>query len=104
MTEGPDAGFFPLLKSGKPAGLNAAFLLTRPITARSGNPDDPKSMSLNNDTGPEEGAEGELANFKESILPRLLFKKAGAEKRRSFRSRFRNGSTKKKATASAEII
>jgi len=77
---GPDAGFFPLLMSGsKDEALNSAFLLTRPFTSRSGNPKDPKSMALNNDTPGKEGGKGELSNFKESILPRVLFKKLGEE-------------------------
>jgi hypothetical protein len=79
--EGVDAGFFPLLRESgvKPASLNRAFLLTRPITARSGNPDNPKSMALSNDTPGKEGGKGELSNFKESVMARTLYKDLGKD-------------------------
>jgi hypothetical protein len=81
MTEadGPDTGFFQhLCKSANPTELNIAFLLTRPITARSGNPKDSKSMALNNDVAGKEG-KGDLSTFKESIMPRALFKDLGKD-------------------------
>jgi hypothetical protein len=81
LEKAADSGFFPLLREAgdDPVPLTKAFLLTRPGNARAGNPADPKSMLLNYDLPEKESGKGQLSNFKDSFIPRALFKKLGAE-------------------------
>ena len=76
MEKGPDSGFFPRLLEGasKPPEINAAFLLTRPATQRSGRTDDETNMIELFDTSPKDGVPGELTQFREGPFPRLFFK------------------------------
>jgi hypothetical protein len=81
-----DAGFIPRVREGV-AGtdpthltqLNTAFLLTRAPNDRSARPDNEKSMRQNYDAPEKDGKPGQLTQFRDSALPRILYKQLGKE-------------------------
>src|ERR1019366_3065617 len=77
-----DSGFFPRLREADEnlTQLNAAFLLSRPTTARgSARPDDEKGMQRNYDVPRPDGTPGELTQFHEHPFVRILFKNSAKD-------------------------
>jgi hypothetical protein len=76
-----DAGFFPRLREGLAdfdhphrTQLNYAFLLTQAPNARGARPENERDMRRAYDGPVKDGASGELTNFRESLLARILYK------------------------------